>query len=57
MPFKSQKQRAYLYANEPAVAKSFEAKEAKESLPKRGQRAATNRQKQQAKIIRGAYAK
>lgn len=53
MPFKSQKQRAYLHANEPAVAKSFEAKEAKESLPKRGQRTAINRQKQQAKAIRG----
>lgn len=53
MPFKSQKQRAYLHANEPAVAKKWEKEEAQESLPKRGQRAATNRQKQQAKIIRG----
>ena len=54
MPFKSQKQRAYLHANEPAIAKKWE-KEA--ALPKRGQRASTNRQRQQAKVIRGAYAK
>ena len=52
-PFKSQKQRAYLHANEPAIAKKWEKEETQESLPKRNQRAATNRQKQQAKVIRG----
>ena len=29
MPFKSKKQRRYLYANEPAVAKKFAAEEKK----------------------------
>lgn len=29
MPFKSEKQRRYLYANEPAVAREFAAKEKK----------------------------
>jgi hypothetical protein len=48
MPFKSQKQRAYLHANEPAVAKKWE-----KDYPTRGQRTATNRQRQQAKAIRG----
>ena len=53
MPYKSDKQRAYLHANEPAVAKKWEKEEAQASLPKRGQRTAVNRQKQQAKAIRG----
>lgn len=35
MPFKSDKQRKYLYANEPAVAKKFAADTPKKSaLPK-----------------------
>lgn len=36
MPFKSQKQRAYMYANEPKLAKEFEAKTPKgKKLPKK----------------------
>jgi hypothetical protein len=38
MPFKSEKQRRYLYANEPAVAKKFAAdskKKKSSSKPKR----------------------
>jgi len=43
MPFKSEKQRRYLYANEPAVAKKFAAEEKKRkrktgSKPKRGKK-------------------
>jgi len=53
MPFQSQKQRAYLHINEPAIAQKWEREAAQESLPQRGQRAASNRQKQQAKVIRG----
>lgn len=35
-PFKSQKQRAYLWANKPKVAKEFESKTPKgKKLPKR----------------------
>lgn len=35
MPFKSQAQRAYMYANHPAIAKEFEAATAKGAkLPK-----------------------
>ena len=36
MPFKSEKQRRYLYANEPAVAKKFAAHE--KPKPKRKRR-------------------
>ena len=36
MPFKSQKQRAYLYANKPKVAKEFASKTPKgKKLPKK----------------------
>lgn len=36
MPFKSQAQRKYLYANEPKVAKEFESKTPKgKKLPKK----------------------
>lgn len=36
MPFKSEAQRGYLYANEPAVAKEFESKTPKgKKLPKK----------------------
>jgi hypothetical protein len=36
MPFKSQAQRGYLYANDPAVAKKFEAETPKgKKLPKK----------------------
>jgi len=36
MPFKSTKQRAYLYANKPKVAKEFESKTPKgKKLPKK----------------------
>lgn len=34
MPFKSQKQRAYLYANEPEVAARWEKETKKKKLPK-----------------------
>ena len=47
MPFKSRKQRAYLYANEPAVAREFQKKTPKgarlpvkvSSKPAKGSRA------------------
>jgi len=48
MPFKSQKQRVYSNTNKPA-----KKSDKKQSLPQRGQRAAINRQKQQAQAIRG----
>jgi len=57
MPFQSQKQRAYLHANQPAIAKKWEREEAQASLPQRGQRAEINKQKQQAQLIRAANAK
>lgn len=39
MPFKSQKQRAYMYANHPKIAKEFESKTPKgKKLPKRVKR-------------------
>jgi hypothetical protein len=47
MPFKSEKQRKYLHANEPEVAQKWE-----KEYPKR--RSQMNKQKQQAKTIRSA---
>jgi hypothetical protein len=47
MPYKSDKQRAYLHANEPELAKEWDMK-----YPERGQRTATNKQKNMAKFIR-----
>jgi hypothetical protein len=47
MPFQSEKQRRYLHANEPELAKEWEMK-----YPKRGQRAATNKSSAYAKAIR-----
>jgi hypothetical protein len=38
MPYKSDKQRAYMHANEPEIAKEWDMK-----YPKRGQRSATNK--------------
>jgi hypothetical protein len=35
MPFKSQKQRAWMYANEPQMAKRWEAETPAKKLPKR----------------------
>ena len=52
MPYQNQNQRVYSNTNKPA-----KKSDKKQSLPQRGQRAAINRQKQQAKVIRGAYAK
>ena len=56
MPFVSDKQRKYLYANEPDVARKF-ATDTKgdpmpHKLPGRGQRAATNKSKAYAKALR-----
>lgn len=47
MPFKSEKQRRYLHAKEPEVAEKWERE-----YPKKGQRASTNKQRQQASAIR-----
>jgi hypothetical protein len=59
MPFKSDKQRKWMYANEPEMAAQWSAEE-KMNKPKRGQRAATNKQKQkqrdQASHIRSSSA-
>lgn len=41
MPFKSEKQKRYLYANEPAVAKKFQ----KEEDRKRGKRKTSKKNK------------
>ena len=35
MPFKSQKQRAWMYANKPEMAKEWERHTAKKKLPKK----------------------
>ena len=43
MPFKSEKQRRYLYANEPAVAAEFAAEEKKAKAKKK--KSATKRKK------------
>lgn len=51
MPYKSDKQRAYLHINEPALAKEWDMK-----YPSRGQRAATNK-KTKSWHNPGAYAK
>ena len=48
MPYQNQNQRAYSNTNKPA-----KKSDKKQSLPQRGQRAAINRQKQQAQAIRG----
>lgn len=46
MPFKSQKQRGYLFANEPAVAKEFAAKTPKGAkLPKKVSKKRTPKKK------------
>jgi len=47
MPFKSEKQRRYLHANEPELAQKWERE-----YPKRGSRADTTKQKKMAKAIR-----
>jgi hypothetical protein len=44
MPYKSDKQRAYMHANEPEIAKEWDMK-----YPERGQRSATNKQKKKQK--------
>jgi hypothetical protein len=48
MPFQSDKQRKWMYANEPEMAKEWSAEE-KMDYPKRGQRSATNKDKKKQK--------
>ena len=50
MPFKSEKQRKYLYANEPAVAKKWTKKYGKKIVKKKGKtNARKNKQNKKSK--------